>query len=133
MYFDTTKSCNRSCLNERIVGIKNESKHFIATPPSKLKFYNPATCIGIDNSNYTECDTYYLKHVMLGEEINIPACVLDYYDQPASKTQFLINGGTNCNQNYSISGSNQVLLSCDTFQGIMITDDERLLKPLNYL
>ena len=33
----------------------------IATPPNKLQFYTPATCI--DDDNKTECNTYHLWHV----------------------------------------------------------------------
>ena len=45
--------------------------------------------------------SYYVNHVMLGQEIK--ACVLDCYDQPADATQFLLyNRGF---KNYTFSGS----------------------------
>ena len=129
VYIDLSRSCNKSCLNtRRIIGIKNASKQFIATPPNKLEFYNPS--IYIDDEK-TECDTYYVNHVMLGQEINIPACVLDYYDQPADAAQFLLyNTGY---QNYTFSGSTQILLSCDIpLQGISVIGNKSLSESLNY-
>ena len=128
MYFDSTVSSG-SCLNNRIVDITNKTQHFIATPPSKIQFYAPATCIDYDNKT-AECDAYYLKHIMLGEEIKIPVCVLNYCNQPSYSTQFLLHGAKN--QNYSISGSNQMLLSCDIFQGISIIGNGSLSKSPNY-
>ena len=128
VYLDLSRSCNKSCLSNRIIGIKDVSKQFIATPPNKLEFYNPAICI--DNEK-TECDTYYVDHVMLGQEINIPACVFDYYDQPADATQFLLNNRVY--QNYTFSGSSQILLSCDIpLQGISIIGIKSLSESLNY-
>ena len=128
MYFDSTRS-NGSCLNDRIIGINNETKHFIATPPDKLEFYAPATCI-YDNKT-GECNTYHLRDIMLGEEMNIPVCVLNYCNQPSYSTPFLLHGVSN--QNYSISGSKRILISCnDTFQGISLTGYYNLTKPSNY-
>ena len=129
MYFDSTVSSG-NCLNNRIVDITNKTQHFIATPPNKIQFSDPATCVDYDNKT-EECKTYYLKHIMLGEEINIPVCVLNYCNQPSYSTQFILHGGNN--QNYSISGSNHILLSCnDTFQGISITGNNHLSNSSNY-
>ena len=60
MYFNSTESSN-SYLNYRIIGINDETKHLIATPPNKLQFYTPATYI--DDYNKTECNKYYLRHI----------------------------------------------------------------------
>ena len=128
MYFDSTGS-NNSCLNNRIIGMKKEAKQFITTPPNKIQFYAPAICI--DNNNTAECNTYHLKNIMLGEEINVPVCVSNYCDHPSYSTQFRLHG--EINQTYSISGSSQVLLSCnDTFQGISIIGNKSIAKSLNY-
>ena len=96
MYFDSTGSSG-SCLNNRVIDIKNETKNFVTTPPNKLEFFAPAACINNDNKT-AECDTYYLKHIMLGEEITIPVCVLNYCNQPSYLIQFLLQG---LKQNYS--------------------------------
>ena len=121
MYFNSTESSG-GCLNNRIIGINNKTKRFIATPPNKLQFCTPATC---NDNNKTECDSYYLRHIMLGEEIIFPVCVFNYYNQPY---RFLLYGEDN--QNYVIRGSNQNLLSCnDTFS---ITGNNSLSKTSNY-
>ena len=130
MYFDSTGSSS-SCLNNRIIDIKNIIKRIVTTPPSKIQFFAPATCIEYDNKT-GECNTYYLKHIMLGEEINLPVCVSNYCDQPSYSTQFRLHGENN--QNYSISGSNQILLSCNysPFHGISIIGNDSLSKSSNY-
>ena len=129
MYFDSTGSNESgSCLSSRID--KYKAKQFITTPPSKLQFFAPAICIDYDNKT-GECNTYHLKHIMLGEEINIPVHVSNYCNQPSYSTQFRLQGGNN--QNYSISGSNPTLLSGnDTFQGISIISNTSLAKSSNY-
>ena len=131
MYFNSIISSG-NCLNNRIIGIDSKTKRFISTPPNKLQFYTPATCI--DDDNKTECDSYYLRHIMLGEEIKVPVCIFNYCDQPSDDQdliQFLLNGGDN--QNFIISGSNQTLISCnDTFQQISITGNNSLSKSSNY-
>ena len=129
MYFDSIGP-NNSCLQNRITDISNKTKHLITTPPSKIKFYTPATCIK-NHSKTGECSTYHLKPIMLGEEINIPVYVSNYCDQPSYPTQFLLQGGNNLS--YFISGSNHTLLSGnDTFQGISIIGNNRLSKSSNY-
>ena len=126
MYIDLTGSSG-SCVNKRIIG---GTQYGIATPPNKLEFYDPAICIDYDNKT-AECNTYYLKHIMLGEEINIPVCVLNYCNQPSYSIRFLLLGENN--HNYYISGTKQVLLSCnETFQGINIIGIDSLSKPSNY-
>ena len=129
MYFNSTESSN-SCLNNRIIGINNETKHFIATPPNKLQFYTPATCIQFNDDDKIECNTYHLRHIMLGEEIIVPASVLNYCNQPSiDVTQFVLHGG----ENYNISGPKQVLISGnDTFHRISIIGNHNSSKPSNY-
>ena len=128
IYFDSITSCNRNCLESRIIGINNDSKQYVATPPSKLEFYDPAICI--DNGNDKECNTYFLNHVMLGQEINIPTCVLDYFEQHAEKTQFILYGRNN--QNYNISGLSQFVISCGALQGLNIAGNTILSNSTNY-
>ena len=128
MYFDSTGSIG-NCLNNRIIDMHNISKDFIATPPSKLEFDDPATCI--NDTKEVECDTYYLRNIMLGEDINIPVCVLNYCNQESYSTQFrLIHEESN--QTYFISGSKQILLSCGAFQGVSIIGNSSVLTKTNY-
>ena len=125
VYQDAAKFCNSSCLSDRLKGISSE---YVATPPNELKFYDPATCI--DNDYDTQCNSYYVQNIMLGTEIVIPACVLDYYNQSLDSTQFLIY--SEAHSNYFISGPKQTLISCDTFEGIRIIGNQSLSQSVNF-
>ena len=121
VYLDIPTSCDDDCLHRSIVGVNNETldhgqlSGHIYTPPRKLVLYEPAVCI--DNDNITNCGTYYIKHIMLGQEIIIDACLLDYYDQPAVETQFIVDSN---DEDHTIYGSNSTLISCNGLQGISI-------------
>ena len=58
-------------------------------PPCKLVLYEPATCV---DYNRTTCTTYFIKNIMLGQDIKVKACVLGLYDQSAEGADFLVNG-----------------------------------------
>ena len=92
---------------------------------SKLQLYNPAICI--DDKEKKECDKYYIYRVMLGQDIIIPACALDYCNQPVDSKVFLLHGEGG---NYTISDSN-ILLSCGLTR-ISIRGYPPLSKPFNY-
>ena len=126
IYQDVAELCNSSCVNHKVVGMNRE---LIAAPPKLLKLRDPAVCI--DNDNDTQCSNYIVQNIMLGRKIIIPACMLDYYNQPIESTQFLIQG--EMSPYYSISGPKQVVISCDTFEGITIVANQTLLKtPANF-
>ena len=126
VYQDVADSCNSSCLNNTIFGINNE---LIDTPPYQLQFYNPAVCI--DNDTDSQCSNYYIHNVMLGREVILPACVLDYYNNEINdSTQFLVED--KIHQNYTIVGPTKVLISCDAFRGLSITSYEVLTTSKNY-
>ena len=129
IYFDSTMFCNRSCLNSRIItGIKNESDNFIATPPSTLVISDPAVCI--DEDTDMECNKYLLRNVMLGEEINVPARVSDYFNHSTYQVRFLLHYVIY--QNYSLRGITEFLQSLGSISGITIKGNKSLTKPLNY-
>ena len=69
---------------------------------------------------------------MLGQEIAINPCLLDYYNKPAEVTQFNIIGEKHLN--YFLQGSEYVLLSCNhTIKGISIGGNKPIPSlPLNY-
>ena len=126
LYLDITKSCDKSCLNSKIINILND---FIITPPSVLNLYDPAICI--DNDNETHCNTYYVQNIMLGREIIIPTCVLDYYNNVViNSMRFMIN--TEINSSYYISGSQDILISCDLFHGLRVMGNQTLTTPKNF-
>jgi len=121
-YLDIPTSCDEACLNMSVVDVNIGSlKHspfiqHIHTPPRKLVLRDPAVCIDDDNVN--SCGTYYVNRIMLGQEIIIDACVLDYYDQPAGETQFRVYSN---DEDHAINGTNSVLISCAELQGINVT------------
>ena len=134
VYIDVPKSCNSECLEDRILGLSNNSDVFnehIATPPTKLELSQPAQCL--NNENNTYCKSYYVQNIMLGQEVKVQSCILDYYDHVADTTQFLVSGEAQ-NKNYTIEGPDYVLISCDMLQGIHIVRKENrgLSPPLNY-
>ena len=100
-----------------------------ATNPNTFTLYNPAICI---NGSKTNCDTYYMNNIMLGQEITFDACVLDYFDQPTEATQFMTTGMSH--EDYRISGPTHVSTSCNhTTQGIRITRNLHSSNSYNYL
>ena len=116
VYINVPKSCNRSCLVQRVTKIHKNLSLPIVTSPRKLILYNPVKCIYNHNS---ECSSYYISNIMLGQEIRFNACVWDYYDQPTELTQFLVTGMNH--QPYNMSGSKYISVLCDhATQGISI-------------
>ena len=126
VYLNITESCNSSCLNSKIMALKND---LITTSPNVLKFYDPAVCIDKDNDSH--CKSYYVQNIMLGSEIIIPACVLDYYDNVIiHSTQLMIN--TEINSSYYINSPQNILISCDLFHGLRIMSNQALLTLQNF-
>ena len=121
LYIDVTKSCNGSCLADRMAGISPSDKE-ISTSPNLLKLYSPAFCISNDSA---ECERYYINNIMLGQEITIHACLLDHYNKPAEATQFKIIGDDN--EFYSVQGSSYASISCNhTIDGISIIGNKSM-------
>ena len=136
LYIDVQKSYDTSCLTNRTVGISDEilqngtAGKIIATSPKALKLYHPAKCISNNTSN-TECEEYYIEDIMLGQELTIHACLLDYYDRPAEVTQFRIISQDH--QDYFVHGSEYVSISCgDEIKAISIIGNKAISVPLNY-
>ena len=98
MFINVPTLCNSSCLHSSILAVTEDSLQYfglskhITTSPKKLILYKPAECI--DNSN-AECDSYYIKNIMLGQEILIDACMYDYYDRSTSTAEFFITSTDN--------------------------------------
>ena len=120
------QSCNSSCLFHNVnINKKNIS---LATSPSKLILYSPAKCI---NGSDTDCVTYYMNNIMLGQEIIFKACVLDYYGQPTEAVEFSVTGMNH--EDYHISGSQYISVSCNqTVQGISINGSLHSNRSYNY-
>ena len=131
LYIEIPKSCNSSCLTNRVIGISNEilSDEYITTTPKILKLYDTAKCIGNDSVG---CNKYYIGNIMLGQEITVYPCLLDYYNKPAEVTQFRITSENH--QNYFFQGSEYTSISCNhTVEGISIVGNKTVSSlPLNY-
>ena len=126
VYINVLKPCRRNCLLRNTKGI-NTKNFSVATSPSKLVLYDPARCI---NGTDMECDTYFMNKIMLGQEITLNACLLDYYDQPAETTQFFV---TSTDHRFKISSSKYFSISCNhTTQGTIIIGDLNKENSYNY-
>ena len=131
VYLYVPNICDNSCLKHHISaitlnsGINNTN---IATNLNKFMLCNPAICI---NGSDTNCDTYYINNIMLGQEITFDACVLDYFDQPTEATEFVLTGMNH--EDYRISGPTHVMVSCNrTTQGISIAGNLHSKNSYNY-
>ena len=125
VYINVNKSCDRDCFLNSIA--KNNYMP-LTTSPNRLVLYNPTKC---SNGNETDCDTYYMNNIMLGQDITLNACLLDYYDQPTEAAEFLITGKSH--QDYNISSSKYISVSCNrTTQGITVTGNLESNNKYNY-
>ena len=126
VYINVDKSCDKDCLFNSATYKNNVP---VTTSPNRLVLYNPAKCI---NGNKTDCDTYYMTNIMLGQDITFDACLLDYYDQPTkAAAEFLITGMNH--QDYSISSSKYISISCNhTIQGITVIGNLQSNNTHNY-
>jgi len=120
IYVDMPTSCDEMCLNSSIrYGNVNGD---IKTSPRKVKF-NDSTVTCVDYDGDESCQIYITKNIMLGQEIIANACVLDYYNQPAEPTQFILSSQ---DQDHRIigsahtTGSHNVLISCRLFEGVRV-------------
>ena len=114
MYVHIPSSCNQSCLDKRIVG--SQIANLVTTPPRRLVLKGPAipTC---KNSNTEECNTYYVNNVMLGQEISINACLMDYYHRPVEEVvDFLVSSE---NKNVTPSSNYIIISRCSDIKFII--------------
>ena len=124
VYQDITGLCNSNSVINRTMGINNK---YIATPPNQLRLNHPAICV--DEDNDTQCNSYYVHNIMLGTDIAIPACVLDYYNHSVNSTQFFIHSE---DTNYYNTGPKEVLIFCDRFEEINIIGNPFLSKSTTF-
>ena len=110
VYINLPKQCNSTCLTNGVLGtnITDYNKHII-TSPTKIQLYS-SNIKCIDFGNDTECDSYYISNIMLGEKILLDACMYDYYNNPVDVARFLISGGNN--RGYHLD-SNNTLMTCN--------------------
>ncbi|XP_065903869.1 uncharacterized protein [Dysidea avara] len=131
LYMAVPKSCDINCLNNSILNISSEVlqnnllHNDITTTPNKIKYYHPAICINKSTTSGV-CESYFVNNIILGQEIKVDACVLDYYDQPSSAVQLIVIDDND--HNYQIDGGRDLLILCgsNAFQGISIIGDSAL-------
>ena len=123
-FINVPDSCNNTCMIDYIINTTNQHLSQVTTSPHKLILHDPAKCI--HNSDDNECDSYYIKGIMLGQEIIINGCVLDYYNNSLISEAQLLNIESD-DGDYNIDGSDNVLVSCNhTFEGISITGNNNV-------
>ena len=135
VFINVPTLCNSSCLSNSVLGVSegslqhNQLSKHITTSLRKLELFKPAECI--DNSS-VGCNSYYVKNIMLGQEILIDACIYDYYHRPTGTEEFLVTSDDY--HDYFIPGSHYILISCNhTFQGISIIGNKTThILPFNY-
>ena len=113
IYFSISQSCNGTLQYDAQTPFFRQLVGEIATSPNILKLYYPAQL-----ANSSDPSTYYISDIMLGQNIIIPACVLDHNEMPAGSVQFTVHLVENNDNDYSINGSDLVSVDCKTLQGI---------------
>ena len=114
VYFSVSQSCD--CIlqyDDSLFYIFRQAVREIATSPQSLRLYFPAHL-----ANQSDFSTYYINDIMLGQNIIIPACVLDQHEMPGGPVQFTVQLLENNNLNYTIQGNTLISVNCDTLQGI---------------
>ena len=97
----------------------NKYQDEIATSPYAVTLGQPAVCSG------DSCDdggTYSLSDIMLGENLSVPANMIDFFGHTAEPCLFQIDCYKNCD-NHSLSGFTEfkyALIHNDTLQSIAI-------------
>ena len=127
-YINVQDNFSNTCLTNCIMDINHnhsQQNYSIATSPNRLELHDPARCI----HNKDNCDQYYIKDIMFGQEIIINGCVFDYYNQSSEAARLLdISSDT---KDYYIHGSDNVLISCNhTFQGISVSGNVNAFNAL---
>jgi len=117
IYVDIPASCNETCINESIIN-KGYDRFTgkIKTSPRKLIF-NGSAVNCTDDDNDRNCQKYLTRNIMLGQKIIINAFVLDYYNESAGPTRFVLSSE---DQDHHIVKPHNVLISSGVFDGVSI-------------
>ena len=128
VYMFLDASCDSLCLNQKFPYIVD---NYTITSPVKIQLLFPTVCV--KSSNDKECTTYYLRRIMLGQEISFEVCILDYYSNPAGSVQLQIYYSDADLQGYYLNGSMfHSITSCDRLMGIKIQGNKIIpTAPLN--
>ena len=112
IYVNIPQSCNISSLLDMVNDFNySEPTRDLITSPNELVLYYPAVLM----SNIDSVTVYKLSGIMLGQTINIPACVLDYQSHYAGTVLFQITR-IDFNQKYSVIAPNVMSISCGSLR-----------------
>ena len=112
IFYSISQPCNGTLQYDE-QGLNLGQSTEVVMSPNRLRLYHPAQLV-----NNSDLNNYYINDIMLGQNIIIPACTLDLSEIPLWSTQFTLQlVGTN-EQNYSIQGTEVILVDCRTLQGI---------------
>ena len=112
IYFSISQSCNGTLQYDPQTPVFNPLIE-ITTSSNQLQLYYPAQLV-----NNSDLSTYYVSDIMLGQNIIIPACVLDHYEMPAESVQFTVQLVDNNDHNYSVQANGIISIDCSLSQGI---------------
>ena len=112
IFFSISQLCNGTLQYDEQSFIFEQSTEVVMSP-NRLILYHPAHLV-----NNTDLNTYYIRDIMLGQNIIIPACTLDLSEMPLWSTQFTLQLIRTNDQNYSIQGNDIFSVDCRTLQGI---------------
>ena len=119
VYFSVPESCD-----EHFQSISNISQHpfheQMITSPKELKLDPPASLISYTNvTELRDFNTAYLiSNIMLGQEITIPSCLLDYNGNPADVSPFLVSHIERTQERYFLIGSRGLSIGCESLQAL---------------
>jgi len=114
VYFSVQQACDESFQSVSNITLHSFSEQMI-TSPKELLLDPPAVLITDINATNPE---YLIPDIMLGQDITVPSCLLDYNEKPAGVAPFLISHIQGTHKHYSVNGSRGLSIGCHTLQGI---------------
>ena len=118
IYFSISKYCDHIIqYDDSFSNIFKQTVGEVNTSPEHLRLYFPAHL-----ANHSDFSTYYINDIMLGQNIIIPACMLDQHEMPAEPVHFTVHfpekyRDHHNNNYYSIQGNTLISVDCNTLQG----------------
>jgi len=114
VYFNVQQACDESFQSLSNITLHSFGEQMI-TSPKKLQLGSPANLITDINATISE---YLVSNIMLGHDITIPSCLLDYNEKLAGVAPFLISHIQNTPEQFFVNGSRGLSIGCNTLEGI---------------
>jgi len=144
IYFSVEESCDEDFLSASNITLHPFGKEMV-TSPKELKLDPPAVLLNYTNVTglndiYSVYPTYLIPNIMLGQNITIPSCLLDYNQKPGGIAPFLISQVDITHKRYFINSSRGLSIGCHSFQGINnlqivgnLSSDDNLSRNFFYI